>query len=275
MPRVLEGQVAIVTGGGRGIGRIIARSLAGAGAAVAVVARSRGQVEECATLIERDGGRALAWVADVRDLAAMEEMVAEVEQRLGPVTLLVNNAGTGSAIGPTWEVDPDLWWQDVEVLLRGAQLCSRAVLPGMIARGRGRIVNMCRRAGAVGVPHQTGYSCSRAALFQLSEGMARELEPHGIAVFPFTPGVVRTDMTEFMLDSEPGRRWLSFFQAMMEDGSAWVTPESVGDAAVALAAGRADGLSGRWIHAQDDLEEMIDRASEIREGDRRALRLRK
>ena len=136
----LGGQVAIVTGGGRGIGSAIAQKLTKAGAAVAVVARSEDQLAETVTLIEGAGGRAIALPVDVTDQQAVERAVAETEQQLGPVDLLVNNAGVPGPPGPLWESDSGEWWWCIEVNLRGPFLCSRAVLPGMVARGRGRII---------------------------------------------------------------------------------------------------------------------------------------
>ncbi len=274
MPATLEGQTAIVTGGGRGIGRAVAEALAAAGSAVAVVARSEQEVVATATAITQAGGRGLAHVADVRDADAVADMVREVERRLGRVDLLVNNAGTAGAIGPTWETAPDVWWRDVEVVLRGAYLCSRAVLAGMVDRGSGRIVNVTSRAGSVGVPYETAYSSSRAALFLFSEGLAREVAEHGICVFAFTPGIVQTAMTENLLHSEAGRRWLPELAKFVAGGAGWVSPGLVGAAVAALASGRADALSGRWIHAEDDLGALVERAGELAERDLHVLRLR-
>ena len=134
--RELEGQVALVTGGGRGIGRLIARELADAGMRVAVAARSKDQVEETAQEI---GG--LAVTADVSKQEDVEAMIATVERELGPIDLLVNNAGVGLSRTLPWEEDPADWWHVFEINVLGAYLCSRAVLPGMVERGRGRIVN--------------------------------------------------------------------------------------------------------------------------------------
>ena len=134
--RELEGQVALVTGGGRGIGRSIARELTDAGMRVAVAARSTGQVEETAQ--EIDG---LAVTADVSKPEDVEAMTATVERELGPIDLLVNNAGVAPSRTLPWEEDPADWWRPYEINVLGAYLCCRAVLPGMIERGRGRIVN--------------------------------------------------------------------------------------------------------------------------------------
>ncbi len=137
----LAGQVAIVTGGGRGIGRAIAQALAAAGASVAGVARSADQLAETVSSITSANGRAIALTADVMDQSAIEHAVAQTEQQLGPVDLLVNNAGSLVAIGPLWEADPKEWWRDMEINLRGTFLCARAVLPSMVARRHGRIIN--------------------------------------------------------------------------------------------------------------------------------------
>ena len=149
LPRVsaaepLDSQVALVTGGGRGIGAGVARELAQAGMRVAVAARSAAQVEGVA---EEIGG--LAVVADVSEEASVARMVVDVEQALGPIDLLVNNAGVSGSVspGPVWEEDPAEWWRVFEVNVLGAYLCCRAVLGGMASRGGGRIVNVGSGAG--------------------------------------------------------------------------------------------------------------------------------
>ena len=123
-PIDLSGQVALVTGGGRGIGRAMALALAKAGAAVAVAARTEEQLAETVALVEQASGRATAVTADVTDQQAVDRMASEVEQQLGPVDLLVNNAGAGDPGGPIWEVDPDRWWRVLDVNIRGPFLCS-------------------------------------------------------------------------------------------------------------------------------------------------------
>jgi NAD(P)-dependent dehydrogenase (short-subunit alcohol dehydrogenase family) len=214
----LTGQVAIVTGGGRGIGRAIAIGLASASASVGVVARSEDQITESAGQIAEVGGRAIAVPADVSDPEAVEQMVQEVERVLGPVDLLVNNAGLAGPIGPTWEADPDEWWRCMEVNLRGPMLCSRAVLPGMISRGVGRIVNVASGAGTFAIPYLGAYVTSKTALIRLTEILAAEAAEHGVKVFAIEPGTVRTDMAEYALGSEEGRRWMPWFRDNFEQG---------------------------------------------------------
>ena len=190
--RELEGQIALVTGGGRGIGQGIARELADAGMRVAVAARSKDQVEETAQEI---GG--LAVTADVSKQADVEAMIATVERELGPIDLLANNAGIGLSGGLIWEGDPADWWHVFEVNVLGAYLCCRAVLPGMVERGHGRIVNT--GSGASYLPMgggPTAYGASKAALGRFGGLLAGQVGELGIAVFTISPGLVRTDMTE-------------------------------------------------------------------------------
>jgi NAD(P)-dependent dehydrogenase (short-subunit alcohol dehydrogenase family) len=271
--RELQGRIAVVTGGGRGIGRAIAERLAAEGAAVAVVARSVGQLADTVLGIEHAGGEAFAAPADVTRREQVEEVLERVEEGLGPVSLLVNNAASLSVVGPTWEVDSDAWWRDVEVSLRGAFLCSRAVLRGMIRRGGGRIVNVTSLFGARPSPYTTGYACAKAAMFRLSEGLAEEGRPHGIRVFSISPGWVRTAMTNRLIHSEEGRKWLPELSGLPEQE--WVGPERAAALVAFLASGAGDKLSGRYIYALDDVGEMVHRADEIRQDDLYVLRLRR
>jgi 3-oxoacyl-[acyl-carrier protein] reductase len=248
--------VALVTGGGRGIGAEIARELATGGMKVAVSAKTREQVEAVAREI---GG--LAVVADVSSPGDAEAMVAEVERELGPVDLLVNNAGIpGWNVEPAWEAAPEDWWRVFEVNLLGAYLCCRTMIPAMIARGRGRIVNTGSGAGYLPGQRTTAYSASKAALYRFGEGLARQLEPHGIPVFTISPGLVQTEMT--------GDRF--------PDDAPWTPPELAPKLVRVLASGRADKLTGRYIHAEhDDIEDLIRRADEIVENDLNAIRLQR
>jgi 3-oxoacyl-[acyl-carrier protein] reductase len=257
----LSGQVALVTGGGRGIGADTARELAGAGMRVAVAARTSDQVEAVADEI---GGLALE--ADVSDEASVARMVEDTERELGPIDLLVNNAGiAGSWRGsPIWEdEDPGAWWKVFEVNVLGTYLCCRRVLPAMVERGSGRIVNIGSGGGYLPVtPGRVGptaYGPSKAAVNRFGEVLAAQTGEHGVSVFTISPGLVRTALTESLGDDAP-----------------WTPPELAPQLVRALASGRADRLSGRYIHAEhDDIDDLIARADEIVENDANSIRLQR
>jgi 3-oxoacyl-[acyl-carrier protein] reductase len=255
MPSDLEG-VALVTGGGRGIGRSIAEELAGAGMRVAVAARSMDEVEETAAAI---GGLALA--LDVTDRAGVEAAVVQVEAELGPIDLLCANAGIGLREPLTWETDVDEWWRVLEVNLLGTHLCCRAVIPGMIERGRGRIV--ITGSGASYLPGLSGnsaYCASKAAVGRYGEVLARQLSPHGVSLFVISPGLVRSAMTE----------------GSFSDDAPWTPPECAPALVRALASGRFDRLAGRYLHAEHDPpDELEPRIEDILEHDLNAIRLRR
>jgi NAD(P)-dependent dehydrogenase (short-subunit alcohol dehydrogenase family) len=223
----LSGQTALVTGGTRGVGQAIARALEGAGADVRTISRSAG--------------------VDVTVLEAVERSIAGI----GPIDLLVNNAGTLDAIGAAWTVEPDAWRRDLETSVLGAFHCARAVLPGMIERGRGRIVNVSSGAATRPYPYGSGYAAGKAALLTFTESLAAETKEHGLAVFAITPGFVWTEMTERLRDASGPAPDIS--------GADPLEPERAGELVVRLASGEADALSGRFIHVRDDLDELLSR----------------
>jgi NAD(P)-dependent dehydrogenase (short-subunit alcohol dehydrogenase family) len=200
------------------------------------------------------GGRALVGDASRRD--DVERWVAE----LGTVDLLVANAGIAIWEERAWEVDPDEWWHVLEVNVLGVYLCCRAVVPGMIERGRGRIVITGSGAAYLPGSRNTAYAASKAAVWRFGETLAKQLEPHGIPVFVISPGLVQTEMTG----------------DQFADDAPWTPPELAPRLVRGLASGRADALSGRYIHAEhDDLEDLIRRAEELRRDDLNAIRLRR
>jgi NAD(P)-dependent dehydrogenase (short-subunit alcohol dehydrogenase family) len=272
-PHALTGQVALVTGGGRGIGRAAAQALAAAGATVAVAARSGDQLEETVALIEGAGRRALAVPTDVTDRMAVARLVAAVEARLGPVDLLVNGAGAARVLGPLWETDPDAWWTEATVNLRGPLLCAHAVLPGMVARGRGRIVNLVSGAVYRPIPNFSAYVVSKTALARLTENLARETAAHGVAVFALIPGTVRTAMSEHLLESPEGRRWLGWFREAFDAGRDVPMARPI-ELLLTLASGRADALSGRVLSVHDDLRAALRQTEVVERDQLYALRVR-
>jgi NAD(P)-dependent dehydrogenase (short-subunit alcohol dehydrogenase family) len=271
-PVRLDGQVALVTGASRGIGRAIALGLSQAGAALAVCARSMGEVAGVAAEIADRKGCALAVRCDVLHRHQVEDMVAQVEAALGPVDLLVNNAGQFGPVGPIAATDPDDWWQALEVNLRGPLYCARAVLPGMLSRGHGRIINVSSGAGLAAIPMLSAYAVSKAALYRFNENLAAETRGHGVMAFAIGPGLVRTAMSESALScGEPSvERWFADAFASQHD----VSTESAAALVIYLASGAADVLSGRNIDVSDDVAQMVARADEIEERDLYVLRER-
>jgi 3-oxoacyl-[acyl-carrier protein] reductase len=248
----LEG-VALVTGGGRGIGANIARELADAGMRVAVSARTRAEVEDVAR--EIDG---LAVVADVSKRDDVERMVRDVESKLGPVDLLVANAGRNVSEPSSWEIESDEWWNVFEVNVLGPYLCCRAVIPGMLDRGRGRIV--ITGSGSAYLPSSggTAYSASKAAVWRFGNVLAAQLSGR-VPVFVISPGLVRTEMTRQAPDDLP-----------------WTPPEAAPRLVRALASGRFDRLTGRYLHAEHDPpEELESRIEQILAEDSNVIRLQR
>ena len=274
--RGLSGTTALVTGGARGIGRAIALALAREGAAVAIAARSADELDRTLDELRAVHDRAIAVQADITDRAAVDRMVAQTQALLGPIDFLVNNAGSAGVIGPVWETDPDDWWREVEVNLRGPLLCARAVLPGMIARRRGRIVNMASGVGLTPFPYTSAYACSKVALIRLTDSLQEATAPHGVMVFATSPGRVRTAMVEGMETSEAARRWIPRVVPGHPDyaGMPWAEPELIAKLCVRLARGEGDALAGRYIHVLYDFDEMRARAEEIARDDLYQLRLR-
>jgi len=258
----LHGQTALITGGSRGIGRAISVALAAAGANVAVAARRAAQLDETVALIQEQGGEALALPGDVTDEPTVDRLVAETVDHFGGLTLLVNNAGIAGQLAPIWEGNADEWWRVLEVNLRGPFLCARAALRHMIARRRGRIINIASNVGTRPAALSSAYSVSKGALLRLTDCLAAMTKEHGVHVFAISPGLVRTAMTHDM----------PIFKDVPE--AEWTPPERAGELCVFLATGAADGLSGRYIHVQDDIQDMVRRADEIEQQDLYALRLR-
>ena len=246
--------VALVTGGGRGIGADVARELTDAGMRVAVSARTAEQVEQVAREI---GG--LAITGDVSKREDVERMVAETERELGPIDLLVANAGISTGHEDIWEVDPEKWWRTHEVNVRGVFLCCRAVIPGMLERDTGRIVIVASGAAYLPGSQSTAYTSSKAAVHRFAETLANQLDGR-IPVFSISPGLVRTEMTE----------------GSFPDDAPWTPPECAPRLVRALASGRFDGLSGRYLHAEHDPpDELEGRIDQILERDLNAIRLRR
>jgi NAD(P)-dependent dehydrogenase (short-subunit alcohol dehydrogenase family) len=268
----LRGQVAVVTGGGRGLGAAYAEALAAAGARVALFARSALELEATAGRIRARGGVALPLTGDTTDLAAVRGAYARLLAELGAPDLVVCAAGLGPPYGPTWQTDPDAWWRTLEVNVRGPHLWAHTVLPRMLDSGRGRIINVSSGSGNAVVPYLSAYVTSKAALTRFTEQLAAEIGSRGVAVFAIGPGAVRTAMTEEALTTDAGRRWIPWFGPYIRDHG--VTKEAAAAFVVWLASGALDELTGRFLSQRDDPAELRAHAARIRAADLAVLRLR-
>ncbi|MGY1689818.1 SDR family NAD(P)-dependent oxidoreductase [Geodermatophilus sp. SYSU D01105] len=229
-----------MTGAGTGIGRALVRGLAERGATVAGLARG---AERLAAAMDEvaaaTGARTLAVAADVTDRAAVEDAVGRVREEAGPVDLLVNNAGLiDAAEEPLWEADPDQWWDVVTSHIRGAFLLSRAVVPWMVLRNRGRVVNLASGMSVQPRPEYSAYSVAKTGLMRVTEALHDALEGTAVRAFDVAPGVVRTDMTARM--------------PIHRDRTDWTEPDRVVALVCAIAAGELDAWSGRFLRAGVD-----------------------
>ena len=240
----------------------MALGLAGDGASVGLLGRSRGTLDavlrDCAAL----GAKAVAVPADVTDRARTKAAIETVERDLGPVDLLVTNAGQRDQVGAVpWETDPDDWWRAVETNLRGTYLLDRLVLPGMVARGRGRVLHVGSGMGQRPHPDWSAYSVSKAAVSRLTDTLAAALDGTGVTLLEVSPGLVRTDMTETMWGPPDEQPWNDVARVVL--------------VVRRFAAGDLDALHGRFVHAaRDDVDALVARAGQVRETDARTLRLR-
>jgi NAD(P)-dependent dehydrogenase (short-subunit alcohol dehydrogenase family) len=263
MAAVLDGTTALVTGGGRGLGRAIARHLARAGARVALLARTSSQLEEAAAAIVSEGGRALPIVADVTDREAVEAGVAEAERALGPISILVNNAGLAGPYGPIGHLDPDDWWRSHAIHVRGTLLCMSAVLPGMRARSSGRIVNIASKGGIVVAPNLSSYCVAKATVIRLTEHVDAEAKADGVRAFVVQPGTIATEMGRDSLADPEARRWVPFLveelETMIQHDPA-PELERLGAQIVAIASGRCDELAGAYLDLEQRAIDMTSRA---------------
>jgi len=222
----LDGKVALVTGGSRGIGRATAVALAREGAAVAVTSRDARMLGETVGLVSDAGGECVAVPADIRDADEIRQMVRTVVEALGQVDILVNNAGV-ARFEPVLTAKAEDWRLMFEVNLLGAMLCTQAVLPSMIERGRGWIVNISSSAGVKGYVEQGGYCASKHGMIGFAKALALETQPHGIRVHTICPGAVDTDMARTHRD--------------IDDPEDWMQPEEVAATVVFLAS--MDGVA--------------------------------
>lgn len=238
----LTDRVALVTGGNGGIGRGIALALARAGASVAIFGRNAAKNDSVLAELKAAGRPCMAAIVDVTDRAALAPAVVAVEQTLGPVGILVNNAGIANVSGGVLNEDSLDWDRVIETQLNAVFLLSKIVAAGMAARGRGKIINIASMYSIFGSSLAPSYSAAKGAVVQLTKSMAIELAAHNVQVNAIAPGWIETDLTapiqalpmneEILLRTPAGR---------------WGKPEEMGGAAVFLASSASDFVTGETI----------------------------
>jgi 3-hydroxybutyrate dehydrogenase len=250
----LKDRIALITGGGRGIGRAIAIAFAKEGAQVAVAARSLDQVEKVAKeLTDQFSLNALAISCDVSKVESVEQMFARVSERFGRAPdIMVNNAGIAES-APLIKTDDDHWHRHLEINLSGTFYCTRAALPQMIDRGWGRVINVASIAGKTGGPYIAAYSASKHGVLGLTRSVALEVATKGITVNAICPGYVDTEMTTRGIENITKKTRLTADQAMdsirkMSPQNRIVEPEEVAALAVLLASEDGRGITGQAIN---------------------------
>jgi NAD(P)-dependent dehydrogenase (short-subunit alcohol dehydrogenase family) len=276
--RDLSGTVAVISGGGRGVGRLMAVELASAGASVGLIARSGAELADVAARITRFGGTAAAVACDVSSGPAAADAVAELADDLGPANLLINNAGISGPAGKLWNVSSSEWWRTIEINIGGAFTLTRLALPDMIAAECGRIINITSHAGVFRWPLMSAYAASKAALVKLTETLAEETREYGVCAFSVDPGLLPIGLTEAALSSSAAPRtpegqisgWIRD-QLLSGRGT---DPAQAVRLVLTLATGRLDALSGCHLTAADDIDALLRQIDRIKHHDLYTLRLR-
>ena len=274
MSHSLADRAAIVTGGSRGLGLEIARAYAQAGAAVLVTARDGATLERANEELRAAGARVAAVAADVSIAEDCARVVAEAEQRFGPVSVLVNNAGVYGPMGAIEDVDWAEWTRAIEIDLYGPVLMCRAVLPGMRARGYGKIVNLSGGGATAPLPNISAYAASKAAIVRLTETFAEELRGSGVDVNAIAPGALNTRMLDQVLAAGPEAVGEDFYaKALKQRDSGGAGLERGADLALFLGSPASDGISGRLLSALwDDWANLPEKREELMAGDVYTLR---
>ena len=258
----LDGRVALITGGGRGIGRAIALAYAAEGARLALTARTASELQETAQLIEeRFSTPAMSVVADVSNHEQVERAVAQTLENYGVIDVLVNNAGNIGPVGRVWDNDPAEWARTIAVHLMGVFYGCHAVLPSMLERGQGRIVNM----SGVGGPNTSAYDAAKTGIVNLTENLALELADTPITVNAISPGSIHTRMWEETRDLALAIGDTATYERGLQVTSGQgASIERAAQLAVFLGSDDCGALSGRLVRAfADRFEEFPDKVEEI------------
>jgi gluconate 5-dehydrogenase len=244
----LTGRIALVTGSSQGIGLAIAGGLAQAGATVVLNGRDEGKVEVAADTLRATGASVATAAFDVTDSAAIEHAVARLEQHVGPIHVLVNNAGIHRR-APLLEMTEAQWREVLETDLTSAFLVARAVAPRMIARGAGKIVNTCSVMSEVSRPTIANYAAAKGGLKMLTRAMAVEWAKHGLQCNGLGPGYILTELNRSLVENAEFDRWIRG----RTPAGRWGRPEELAGAAVFLASAASDFVNGQIIYVDGGL----------------------
>ena len=267
----LDGKVALITGGGRGIGQAIARAYAAEGAKLTLAARTDAELQATAASVrERFGSEVITVTTDVTDLAQVENAVGRTLEHFGTLDVMVNNAGNSGQIGPLWTLDPQRWANTISIHILGTYYGCRAAIPHMLARGSGRIVNM----SGVGGPNDTSYDAAKTAIVNLTENLSVELTGTGITVNAISPGSIHTRMWEEVRDMAYEAGDMTMYEKGVQVTSGGgASIERAAKLAVMLGSDQCGNLSGRLIRAAlDTFEDIPGRIDAIMASDAYLLR---
>ncbi len=230
----LTNKVVLVTGAGRGIGRAIAIAMAGEGAKVALTGRDTGRLEQVTGEITLAGGQAAPWRMDVSSEAEIEDAVGKITEQWGRIDILVNNAGIIHADNPVWSTSISHWDQEMAINLRGTFLCCHYVLPQMVERGEGIIINIGSSSGTIPEDMSGAYGATKWGVIGYTTSLAKSVRPHGVRVNGLNPGWVETGMTAGQIPPNAGPEWTQ--------------PEDIARAALFLAAHAPADMTGQFIN---------------------------
>jgi 3-oxoacyl-[acyl-carrier protein] reductase len=271
----LKGRTALVTGASQGLGAEIAVHFAAEGASLMLCARDEVAVKDVAAkLAAQHGGKVVAMRCDVGDPTSVDALITETERQLGPLDVLVNNAGIYGPMGAIEEVDWQDWVAAITINLMGTVYPCRAVVPGMKARKRGKIINLSGGGATNPLPGISAYAASKAASVRFTETLALELKPFGIDVNAVAPGALATRMMDQLLEAAPAVAGQAFMARMRKLKDSGGTPLSVGaKCCVWLASEASNGITGKLVAAQwDPYEQFPDHALDLDGSDIYALR---
>ena len=241
--------MALITGASRGIGRAIARGYAREGAAIAVTARDAAELQSLVGEVQQGGGKAVAIPADLGDAAAPAQVIRHVLESLGTIDILVNNAGIGGSAGPSPIVDFDdaLWYKTLALNLTAPYLLTKAVLPVLLAKKWGRIINIASINGKIPSIHAVAYTASKHGLLGLTRTVALEVARDGITVNAICPGPVRTQMNDRRLEYDAKRLGLSFteLESRLTPIGRRLDPDEIVPMAVLLASEESAAITGQ------------------------------